>query len=377
MSDMGKKVAKTPSSPDHRLAGKLLRDEWRHVTDCEAVNSEIVFIDDKHLAKTISSSLNHTSVVYRFCLPIQVLGKLCDPTLDCLKLQRGKSGDPTAWDARSLGSKVVAPFNQEQECVLGSSLDPYVGNPMRLPRMLRDDQSKKDVPGWNAMVGLLEAIETARNPGFTRCVFRQILLEMLRRQRLFRFTYSIPLRISLDDTLGLMREFLNEKSGGDRALALAAALFESIGRHFQLFAHVKRGRINAADAAVNQVADLECTDEKANLVLAVEVKDRMLSLSDVEGTLQKAKQRAVSEIFFTAPGIEATSKEGILERSSRSFASGQNLYVFDLIELARAVLAIGGEAIRIKFLTEVGRHLDEWNTQPRHRQAWQKLLGRF
>ncbi len=61
-----------------------------------------------------------------------------------------KKGDPTdltGWDARSLGSKVVAPFNQKQEGILGTSSDPYVGNPMRIPRMFRDDPGKKDVAG--------------------------------------------------------------------------------------------------------------------------------------------------------------------------------------------------------------------------------------
>ncbi len=46
-------------------------------------------------------------------------------------------------------------------------------------------------------------------------------------------------------------------------------------------------------------------------------------------------------------------------------------------DLARSVLAIGGEAIRITFLKKVGEHLDTWNTQPRHRQAWQKLLQKL
>ena len=111
--------------------------------------------------------------------------------------------------------------------------------------------------------------------------------------------------------------------------------------------------------------------------MAVEVKDHQLSLADLEGTLRKEKQRVVTELFFTAPGIDSADKSGVDARIERSFASGQNLYVFDIIELARSVLAIGGEAMRQTFLAEVGRHLDEWNTQPRHRQAWQKLLARL
>ena len=66
--------------------------------------------------------------------------------------------------------------------------------------------------------------------------------------------------------------------------------------------------------------------------------------------------------------------QAVGDRITRAFAAGQNLYIFDFFELARSVLALGGEAIRITFLKKVGEHLDTWNIQPRHRQAWQKLL---
>ena len=75
-----------------------------------------------------------------------------------------------------------------------------------------------------------------------------------------RFSYPIPPRVSLDDALEISGRFLSERSGGDRALALAGALFDVIGNHFGLFAQVNRARINASDEAVGQVADLECID---------------------------------------------------------------------------------------------------------------------
>ena len=49
-------------------------------------------------------------------------------------------------------------------------------------------------------------------------------------------------------------------------------------------------------------------------------------------------------------------------------------YVADFFELARAVLALGGEEIRTLFLKKVGEHLDTWNTQPSHGQASNGLL---
>jgi len=290
-----------------------------------------------------------------------------------LQKKKGDVTDVTGWDARSLGSKVVAPFNQRQENVLGTSNDPYVGNPMRIPRMVRDDQSKKDVAGWNSLVDILEQVEARDNPDFTKVVFQQVLLEIFRRQRSLHFAYPLPPRISLEGALSLAQRFLEEKSGGDRSLALCGALFDAIGIHFGLYAKVDRARINASDKATGQAADLECVNAEGKVLLAVEVKERTLTLTDVEGTLRKCRQRKIKDTFFAAPGLKADEQSPLDERIARAFASGQNLYVFNLIDFARSILALGGEPIRLTFLQKVGEHLDLWNTQPSHRQAWKRL----
>ncbi len=245
---------------------------------------------------------------------------------------------------------------------------------MRIPRMVRNDSSKKDVAGWNVLVEVLEQVESRGSPEYTLSIFRQVLLEMFRRQQTLRFSYPLPPRVSLDAALALGRQFLGEKSGGDRALALCGALFDAIGSHFGLYARVNRARINASDEAIGQAADLECVDADGKVVIAVEVKDRILTLADVEGTLRKSRQRAIKDIFFAASAVQADHKSAIEERVAKAFAGGQNLYVFDFFDLARSVLALGGEAMRATFLRKIGEHLDSWNTQPANRQAWKQLL---
>ncbi|MHB8519765.1 MAG: restriction endonuclease, SacI family [Limisphaerales bacterium] len=358
-------------------AARLLEAHWQAVTTEAALQPDLNYVEEADLPRRIHNAVNHKLVAYRFCLPIQLLGKVTKPSLDCLKLQRGDGSDPTAWDARSLGSKVVCEFNRKQESVLGTSQDPYVGKPMRQPRMFRDDRSKKDVAGWNMLVDILEGVERRNSRTFAVKIFRQVLLEIYRRQQTLCFYYPIPPRISLEATLGAAAEFLAEKSGGDRALALTGALFNAIGVHFGLFAQVHRARINASDEATGQAADLECVDPAGRLVFAVEVKDRMLTLADVEGTLQKSRRREIKDIFFTAGGLRTEDRDAVGDRIARAFAAGQNLYIFDFFEIARGVLALGGEPIRQTFLKNVGENLDTWNTQPRHRQAWKNLLERL
>jgi hypothetical protein len=357
-------------------ARQLLSDYWEAVNRDHDKSPEVNYIADSSLRLAIRSSVNHRQVAYRFCLLIQLLGKLTNPAVDCLRLQKkkGDPGDVTGWDARSLGSKVVAPFNRQQENVLGTSGDPYVGNPMRIPRMFRGDKSKKDVAGWDTLVGVLEQVEEKNEPGFTEAVFRQLLIEMLRRQRSLRFAYPVPPRVSLETTLDLIRRFTSEKSGGDRGQALCAALFDAIGARFGLYSHVRRSAVNASDKATGQGADLECVDSESRVVLAVEVKERSLTLTDLEGTLQKCRQLEIEDIFFAAQGVRAEERAAVDERISSAFASGQNVYIFQLVEFARSILAIGGEAMRRAFLIKVGENLDNWNIQPRHRQAWKALL---
>src|ERR1041385_5888276 len=178
---------KRKDGPDVESATKLLEEHWQLVTAEGGTKPEHAYIQDAAMRQAIHDCINHALVSYRFCLPIQILGKLVNPSLDCLRLQKSDPNDTTGWDARSFGKKVVASFNQRQENILGTSEDPYVGNPMRIPKMLPNDQSKKDVHGWNTLVDILSQVQERADPAFTTSVFRQVLLEMLRRQQSLKF----------------------------------------------------------------------------------------------------------------------------------------------------------------------------------------------
>lgn len=181
---------------DLLAARDLLQTEWEVVGNSVGSDRAVSFIDDSDLREWIKTSVNHLQVGYRFCLPVQLLGKLTNAALDALSLQRGSSADADSrsWDARSLASKVIAPFNLSQESVLGSSNDPYVGNAMRIPRMERGDGSKRDPAGWNVLIDVLERVESRADVAFTRAVFRQVLLEFANRQASLSFTYPVPPR---------------------------------------------------------------------------------------------------------------------------------------------------------------------------------------
>lgn len=348
---------------------------WREVCAAAEATQDFDYVDDSQLRLNIKSSINHSQVGYRYCLVVQLLGKHVNPTLRTLALQRGTASTVAGtWDARSFASKVVSPFSLAQEAVLGTSNDPYVGNAFRVPSMVRDDKSKKDIAGWNVLIDVLQNVQSRGDRVFTLEVLKQVLLEIFRRQRHLRFSYPVPLRVSLERTLGLSKEFLSVRSGGDRALALAGALFDLIGERFGLYERVNRARINASDQATGQAADLECTDKEGRVLLAVEVKDRALTLADVEGTIAKTRHRMIAEILFAVPQTVVGDEPAIQQRVESAFATGQSIYRSDFFDLAKAIFTLTGDGGRVAFLRRVGEHLNEWNTQPSHRTAWKKLL---
>jgi hypothetical protein len=166
--------------------------------------------------------------------------------------------------------------------------------------------------------------------------------------------YTVPMRVSVSTALRLAKDF--QQTGKSKILVL---LLCSIPNR-------RRFRPN--------ILDLECVDKAGKVVLAVEVKDRALTLADVEGTITKTRNREIQEVFFMAPEISGADADKINTRLDTAFAAGQSFYVFDFFGLARSVLALGGNAMRRLFLQRVGEHLDTWSTQPSHRQAWQRLL---
>jgi hypothetical protein len=141
--------AKPKESLDFEEAAHILEAHWQTVVTEASSNPSLTYAEQHELREAIRASVNHAQVSYRFCLPIQLLGKMLNPALDCLRRQKRKHDpkDISSWDARSLGRRVVAPFDRSQENILGTSADPHVGNPMRIPWMLPDDPGKKDVPG--------------------------------------------------------------------------------------------------------------------------------------------------------------------------------------------------------------------------------------
>jgi hypothetical protein len=269
------------------------------------------------------------------------------------------------------------PFDKSNEFVLGGSAEPYVNNPLRQPEVSSAYRSKqKDKVGWDDLCLVLHFVEAHNDPAFTEASFRQVLLEIHRRLSDVRVSYPVLRRIGLARCLSLVDRFTAERSGGDRVQAVAAALFQLIGRRFRLYANVRRSSTTAPDASSGQVADLECVSKAGEVVLAVEVKDRELTVNQISYKLPAMRSQRVSEILFIAQhGVAPEEREAVDELIDKEFTGGQNVYVFDLRSFAPTCLALVGESGRREFLELVGAQLEAYRSGITHRKAWANLLS--
>jgi hypothetical protein len=122
------------------------------------------------------------------------------------------------------------------------------------------------------------------------------------------------------------------------------------------------------------VADIECwLDNK--VVLLVEVKDKTLTLTQLDAKLDTARSQKISEILFIAEqGKNKGEEERIDARITSEFTSGQNIYVSSFSDFSLGILILLGEEGRVDFLDRIGKELDRVNSAIHHRRTWANLL---
>jgi hypothetical protein len=357
-------MAEKSFSPNYNDARGILKGLWEIVTN-EPENK----IDQE-----IDRLINSKFVSIRFCLPTQLLGKLTDSRLNCLCLQKGNADDESQWDPRGFASKVIVPWVAENQSVLGTSNDPYVSKPLRKQYLEQSPGNVKGEDEWVLLYKVLNEVEEKGDPKLTRIKMLESLRSIHKLLSELLFEYTVPERLSLEQTKILVQKFLSESSGGDRGLAIATGLFETFGSFFRLFAEVRRNYINASDQSTGSSGDIECVDEIGNLKISIEVKERNLTLTDVRSAILKARKFSVKELLLNTPGVTENDRRQIDKLITRSWASGTNIYRLTIEDLISVGLFLTGEVGRIDFIKNVGNQLNRYNTQPNNRKRWKELL---
>lgn len=357
---------------DAQRARKILHSRWKKITP-ETKD----FIEDKRLIGTIRRIVDSKTVSYRYALPTQTLAKATDPSVDsrCMQKKRGGLG---AFDARSFCKKVIVEFDRQNNRVLGRSGDPYVSKPLRHEEISKKYRSAiKDKEGWDDLCFVLNKIENLNDPAFTFKMLNQTLLEIYRRLSEIKVRYPIPRRVDLQQSVGLLEEYLSEPSKGVRPEVFTYSLFKTVGERFNLFKHIVSSKTTAPNHFMGRVADIECCSQDGRVELAVMVRDTEVTAKEIEDELPKVREQAVPN-FIVVPfkGVKKDEEREIGKLIKREFASGQNIHIVDPVEFSRALMILFGEDGRRKFLENMGQALDEYASYE-HRKKWAELLTRL
>jgi len=358
----------------HDRCRTILGERWESIQLVD-ITQEIV----PELASDIHRVLRAPmgiSATFRFVLPTQLVAKLADPALDCRALQ-ALEGENGSFNARDVAKHVIVPFNRDNGSPLGASGDPYVNNPVRLPRLSTEFRpQQKDKALWDILCRITDDIELVAKPEYTGRILDQVLLEMRRRIEQLTVAYAVPGRISHSVLIKHLEEFLAPRTGGRRIQAVCISVFRTVGEHWGVYDRVDSGVATAADAAGRRAADIECT-KNGKIVLAVEVKDVTLSLQLLEDKIRSSRLAHVWELLFLIRADPIANDSSVHEAAEREFAAGQNVYLLPFDDFISAVLMWLGGPGRHAFTENVGKILDEFGHDYTDRRAWADILNRW
>ena len=359
----------------HGRCAFVLNSHWAAVQNLGVGSEDIVPTRSEDIRKLLRAKAGKSSS-FRFVLPTQLVAKLADPSLDCRALQLSE-GMPGYFNARDVAKKVIVPLNRQNGSPLGSSSDPYVNNPLRVPALsaeYRNQQTDKVL--WDLLCEITEEIEKRADPKFTANLLDQTLLEMRRLIEDLTVIYAVPARISHAVLVSHLRDFLVPRTGGRRLQAVCIALFRSAGTHWGIYDEVVSGAINAADAPGRRPADIECRKDGIT-VLAAEAKDVSLTLELLEDKIQTSRMASVQELLFLIRAVPMVADPEVQHRADREFAAGHSIYLVSSDSFMHSILAWLGESGRHTFTKYVGDVLDEYGCDYEDRRAWSDILAHW
>lgn len=322
----------------------------------------------------ISLLLRSSSVSHRFAIITQLAGVYEDPRRNAFSLQKGDGSDGS-WDPRTFATGVIVPWLNTHMQPLGNSSDPYVSKPLRRPFVEPSPEGvrRSTLPLWSALHGLMSDI--AGDPDRTERYLRQAIAVTRRLVDEQDQPFELPESMSPQLVLAACEEFLSEKSGGDRGLAITSAAFSALVGPLIGISRVERHAINAADIATRTGGDVTCFDREGGIVLIAEVKERSLTYSDVTDSMRKIRDIYVSKYLFASPRIEAVDIEDAEDQAEKAFQRGTSVNFVPILDLVRVGLAISPNDLSIKFVRDVEASLSKHNTQPQNRTRWREILG--
>jgi hypothetical protein len=364
-------MAAPKTLPPLHLASKLLLDqEWEAVLAIPLLSQQ----QDAEWGSIFEHLIAKGGNTYPYVLLGQVLAKAADGTVNALCLQ-DSSPLPGARDVRMLVKRVVTPWNSRVgKPFPGANEDPYVNNPARY-KNFGDEMASK--AGNRAQYDLLfKVVQHIEQQGQAEALrfLRLILIETRIALETNKRDYLGPSRASHADVVKVLIEFLRERSNGVRLQVVCYAVFKAFAEAFPDFGEIRSYSTNSSDAAGDRAGDVERLIN-GRVEFAIEVKDRTLTLGDVEASIMKARIAEVHNLMFLVqanPVLE--DPEDILNRAAHEFTRGIDVNITEAVSFFETVLLLLSPEQRARLLRIVHDALHELGSHYKHVHRWIDLM---
>ena len=310
-----------------RSAIAIAKDESKEIPGTEWDVEIKTIIQGKHLT-------------FRYILITALLGKATNPKINALSLQAGADVEG-AYDARSLCHSVVVPLERQLlNRSLGASNEPFLNKPARFPTISPSNavRAGKDRALLLILYKVLSEVETSEQAFNGLCIaVRSAIARQTDRIELFPQPSE-----SLDSHLKVIEfvEAFVTKSIEGQVAALTVGTTLSL--YFELFEgfEVIIHPVNQSGASSNEVADIDIK-KNDKIFVAVEVKDKIFSVQDVDHAAFKANQYGLKSLTFII-GVHGACVGSSLENVAQTVFQerGVNVIFVDLISFVRSLIAL-------------------------------------
>lgn len=251
-------------------------------------------------------------LTYRYLLFTALTAKATDANIDILSLQ-ASDGAEGSYDARSFCKHVIFPFQREflDDVLDGSNEDPLVNNPGRHPRLSKTNKSAPGDPrrALDMLCDYLPQIDTQEKAKSSLDYFMTRCLEEVDRKREEASSFEAAiLTTNAFEARKFMNELLDKNFGGSALLLVANSIFNVLFPATEGF-NVVPHPVNQAGTSSKQMSDLDIFTEDGKPYLAMELKDKPFTETEVKKAAQTAHEHMAPSMLFIAGRSSALNEE--------------------------------------------------------------------
>lgn len=350
---------------DEEKAEQVLQTEWNNVQSSD----ENQYVD-QHIAQKIREIFNASQLTYKYILFTNILAKAVNPNIHYRSMQAGSDLDG-AYNARSLGHKIVVEWEKENGERLGGSNEPFLNKPARDPEFALENAARSQ-SAQERLYNLLNTLEDQTNTGNIDPlnVLRQALYEFLQLEPQ-TVDYEDPSDVPHRKLAPLVKDYISTSGGGERLAAVTAGVYRTYYSQAGDGWEIDAEHANTADEFSKSAGDVEVFREEL-LVRAAEVKDKPAERSDIQHAITKAREAELGEyLFVLGAGWQSKSeKQAAINDIENAPIELILVHPDELLSMLKFV----GDAGRVEFTRVVGEYLNDMRATSSNKDDWKALV---